>query len=108
MRSKIASATRPPPKYSCQSVTGSCEVMVRALAGRVVADRKDKVDRRRIGRRELVPALAAQAVRRQIHALQELERERVHLPFREAARAKAPEPAFAQTIQQRLGQDAAR
>jgi hypothetical protein len=33
------------------------------LAGGVIADRKDKVDRRRIGRRELIPALAAQALR---------------------------------------------
>src|ERR1700722_13030657 len=65
------------------------------LAGGVVADGEDKVDRRRVPRRELVPALAAKAFRWQIHAFKKIERQRIYLAFGEAAGAKAPEPTTA-------------
>ena len=78
------------------------------LACGVVADGEDKIDRRRSRRCELIPALTAKALRRQIRAPQELERERMHLALGEASRAEGAKPALTQSVQERLGQDAAR
>ena len=64
------------------------------LAGGVVADRDDEVERGRAGRGEFVPGLAAQALGADFQPLQQLDRERVHAPVGMAAGAVSMEPAL--------------
>src|ERR1700730_15687450 len=69
------------------------------FAGRIVADRKDKIHHWRIGTRELFPTLRAQIVRGIIEAFENLDRERIHGALRLAAgreRAEAPPTLFPQ------------
>src|SRR6185503_16575506 len=58
--------------------------------------------------RELVPRLAARARRAQAFAAKVLEHERVELSRRMASGAVGLEPALAQVVQRRFGEDAAR
>ena len=75
------------------------------LAGRVVADGEHEVERRRAGRSELVPALAAEALGRQAVLPQQFEGERVDSPGRMAARAVRDEATPAEVVHHGLGQD---
>src|SRR5271170_6145255 len=68
------------------------------FAGGVVAHGKNKIDWRRSGRRELVPALAAKAFGPQIHALEEIERQPMHLTLWEASCTEGAELALAPMI----------
>lgn len=77
------------------------------LAGGVVADGDDEVQRRRAGRGELVPALAAQPLARQAELLEQRERDRMHLALGIAARAVPDEAAPAPMVDQRFRDDAA-
>lgn len=55
------------------------------LASGVVTDREDEIELRRACLRELIPALAAISLGRQMHLLQQLDSKRVNLPFGKAA-----------------------
>ena len=78
-----------------------------ALPRRLVADGEDEVQGRRAGGSELIPALAAEAVHRQLRLPERLERERVHLAPRMTPRRVGPELAAAELVHDRLGDDAA-
>ena len=55
------------------------------FARRLIADREHEIHLRRVRLGELIPALRAQALRRQLHGLQQFERERMHFAFGKAA-----------------------
>src|SRR3984893_7502613 len=78
------------------------------FTGCVVANRKDKINGRRPRRGELIPALAAKILRRQIHALEDLDRHWMHLALGEASRTEAVKLAAPPVIDQRFRKDAAR
>src|SRR3546814_1925085 len=78
------------------------------LAGGVVAHGEDEVHRRRAGRSELVPALRAQAVHRDVLVAQQVQCVGMRRALGVAAGAEGAEATAAETVQQRLGQDAAR
>src|SRR5258706_1002653 len=78
------------------------------FAGRLAADREYEIHPRRAGPRELIPAFAAQPLRRQAVFFDQLEREGIHLPGGTAAGAVGAEPAVPEAVQQGLGKDAAR
>jgi hypothetical protein len=78
------------------------------FAGRPVAHGKHEVHFRRAGLSELVPTLAAQAVRRHVGTRYLSERLRVDMAGRVAPRAKAREVRRALPIQNCLGHEGAR
>ena len=78
------------------------------LAGGVVADGQDEVHRWRIRLRELLPALAAQALGRHARRFQGLDRVGVHLARGMAARRESAKAAAAELIHHDLGHDRAR
>ncbi len=78
------------------------------LARGLVADGENKVHLRRIGRGELVPAFAAQGVRRVADAFELFDGVGVDYPARMAARAIGLEAALAQGVDQSLAHDRAR
>src|SRR4051812_16027020 len=77
------------------------------LAGRVVTNSEDEVERRRAGRRELVPALAAQAGGRKTLLSQQCERERMNLALGMAAGTESAESPLAPALNKRLAENAA-
>src|SRR5687768_9395 len=79
-----------------------------AFAGGVVADGDDEVDRRGIPSCKLVPALRAQTLHREAVAAQHIERHRMRRAFGLAARRESAKAAFAQMVEQGLGEERAR
>ncbi len=78
------------------------------LAGGLVADRDDEVELDAARRGEFVPALAARAIRGNLHLREQFERQRIDPPGREASGTVAAESPPAPVIDERLRQDAAR
>ena len=102
------------PSTAAGSSTPQCAVIGwpgqygQHLSRGVVADGEDEIERRRARRRELVPALAAQAIGGHLHVPEQLERDGMHLALRAAAGAVADELAATPMIDQRFAEDAAR
>ena len=78
------------------------------FAGGVVADREDEVHLGRAGRGELVPVLRAGEGRVVVEALQQLERIGMDLALGMRAGRERLEPAGADAVEDRLGDDRAR
>ena len=78
------------------------------LSSRVVADGENEIQECCAGRGELVPALAAQAFSREIHALEQFESDRMHRSLGMTASTEAAESPAPQVVNQGLGDDAAR
>src|SRR5262245_39267532 len=72
------------------------------LTRRFVADREDEVHVGRIGSRELLPPLAAQAIYGVPRDGDELRGQRMHVALRKAPRAVCDEATLAKRIQQGL------
>jgi hypothetical protein len=78
------------------------------LAGGVVADGEDIIHVRRVRRGELRPAFRSQPVDRQLHLLQQRDRERIDRAFRVGTGAPRLEATLPPVIEDRFGKDAAR
>src|SRR5689334_6127529 len=77
------------------------------LAGGIVADGDDEVDRRRAFRGELVPAFRPQALGGKAELIEQGERCRVDFALGMAAGGKGAEAAAAVAVEDRLGEDRA-
>src|SRR4030081_3438208 len=78
------------------------------LTRRVVAHGKDEIERGRPRRCKLIPALAAQSLRRQVHFLEQLKGDRVNYPLGVTAGAEATEATATPLTNDALRQDAPR
>lgn len=78
-----------------------------SLAGGLVAYREHEIQMRRIGPRKLVPVLAAQPIRADPVASQQLQRDWIDLACRLAPRAEATKAALPNFVEDGFSQDAA-
>ena len=78
------------------------------LASRLIADCENEIHRRRIRRRKLRPALAAQTAKVIVLTGEHFKRERMHFAARMATRAVRLEPISAEMVQDDFRHDAAR
>src|SRR5882672_3491546 len=104
---EVWSRGRIPAKVSERAATVAAVVRTH-LTRRVVAHGKDEIERGRPRRCKLIPALAAQSLRRQVHFLEQLKRDRVNYSVGVTAGAEATEATATPLTNDALRQDAPR
>ena len=104
---EVWSRGRIPAKVSERAATVAAVVRTH-LTRRVVAHGKDEIERGRPRRCKLIPALAAQSLRRQVHFPEQLKRDRVNYPLGMTAGAEATEATATPLTNDALRQDAPR